>query len=253
MTFVTSPGTTRRVGGLRYTMNATVTPSGLTVTYSTTTPAICEVNLNRVSFLSVGSCTVFATQGGDANWLQANASQTFSVAIGQQTINFTSTVDPVVLLGTTYNPVAISTAPRTVNITVDVNSSSVCSIDATGKVTNFGLGRCVLLANVPGDAFYAAAPQVTQNYTVATVQFFSSLAQLFVCASPSECAGNVSGIFFDQFAIEANLSSSVVQASRSGKEEIFFYLVFTVLFQTAIELLRTAPTASGLRRAISTL
>lgn len=213
MTFISSPGTSRRVGGPRYTVNATASPSGLPVTYSTLNATICEVNNNRVNFLAVGTCTVVATQVGDANWNSASNSQAFNVAIGQQTLNFTSQVDPVVLLGTTYNPVAVSTAPRTVNLTVDPISSGVCRIDGAGQVTNFNTGLCVLRARQAGDSFYAPAADVTQNYTIATVQFFSSLPQLFACATPSECAGNVSGIFFDQFAIEANLSALVAQAN----------------------------------------
>ncbi len=214
VSFSTTPAPTNRVGDPIYRVNASATPSGLPVTFSSATPVVCEVNTNRVSFLSVGTCTVRATQSGNSDWNATSRTQSFAVSIGLQTLNFTSPVDPVVLLGTTYNPVALSTAPRVVNITVDPLAAGICSISASGQVTNLNVGRCILVASQAGDAFYAPAPSITQNYTIATVQFFSSLPQLFNCATPSECAGNVSGIFFDQFATEANLSASITQAEN---------------------------------------
>jgi hypothetical protein len=205
--FTSTAPAAARVGGPTYAVTATST-SGLAVVFSTSS-AVCSVNNAVVSFLSVGSCVILGTQSGDPNWNSATMSQTFNVAIGQQTLSFTSTIDPVVLVGTAYSPVSLSSAGYSVIITVAPSSSAVCSINGQGVVSNFGLGTCLLLANQPGDSFYAPATQVQQSYGVATVQYFSSLPQLYVCASPTECAGNVSGIFYDQFAIEANLTTTL--------------------------------------------
>lgn len=66
------------------TVSATAS-SGLAVTYSSQTPAICSVDANsgRVSGLAVGSCTIAADQAGTSVYpvyYAAHATQTFAIA-----------------------------------------------------------------------------------------------------------------------------------------------------------------------------
>ena len=48
------------------TVNATAS-SGLTVTLTTQTPAVCSVSGNVATLFAVGTCTLQATQAGDAS------------------------------------------------------------------------------------------------------------------------------------------------------------------------------------------
>lgn len=62
-----------------FPVSATAT-SGLVVAFSSQTPSICTVAGNTVSLVSVGTCTVRASQLGDGNWnAAANVDQSFSV------------------------------------------------------------------------------------------------------------------------------------------------------------------------------
>ncbi len=66
-------------GSLALTATAS---SGLAVAFQSSTPSICSVANNTLSFLTVGICTVSATQAGNTNFLPAGAiSLNISVAI----------------------------------------------------------------------------------------------------------------------------------------------------------------------------
>ena len=68
------------VGGATYTAQATAT-SGLAVSFSSGTPAVCAVSGATVSFIGAGTCTIVANQPGDENYDPApQATQSFGVA-----------------------------------------------------------------------------------------------------------------------------------------------------------------------------
>lgn len=54
--------------------------SGLTVGFSTTTPAICTLSGATVSFIAIGTCSVKATQAGDATWAPVSSTKLIAVA-----------------------------------------------------------------------------------------------------------------------------------------------------------------------------
>ena len=58
--------------------------SGLPVSYGSTTPAVCTVSGALVTVVAAGSCTISATQAGDANWsAAADKSQTLQITAVQ--------------------------------------------------------------------------------------------------------------------------------------------------------------------------
>jgi hypothetical protein len=62
-----------------FTIAATAT-SGLGVSFGSQTPAVCTVSGDTVTLLSVGQCTIQATQAGNVNWIAATAvNQSFQV------------------------------------------------------------------------------------------------------------------------------------------------------------------------------
>jgi large repetitive protein len=67
-----------RAGGSA-SLGATAT-SGLPVTFSTTTPAICSVSGSTVSYLRAGDCVIVASQAGSTAYAPAQATQTIRVA-----------------------------------------------------------------------------------------------------------------------------------------------------------------------------
>ena len=73
------------------TVSATAS-SGLTVTFATTTPTVCSssgTNGATITLLTVGTCTVQASQAGSAIYGPAPAlSRSFTVSAVSQTITF---------------------------------------------------------------------------------------------------------------------------------------------------------------------
>jgi hypothetical protein len=125
-----------------------------------------------VSFTGAGTCTLDANQAGNATYAAApQVTQSFTVSAAAktpQTVSFTSTAPTSATVGgATYTPTATATSGLPVTITVATASASVCSISA-GVVSFTGAGTCTLDANQAGNATYAAAPQVTQSFTVSS-------------------------------------------------------------------------------------
>jgi hypothetical protein len=80
VTFTSTAPTNATVGGSSYTVSATAT-SGLAVTFSTSTTAVCTVSGTTVSYVAAGTCTVLASQSGNATYEAATPkAQSFEVA-----------------------------------------------------------------------------------------------------------------------------------------------------------------------------
>ena len=66
----------------RFTVSATAT-SGLAVMFSSGTPAVCTVSGATVTTVAVGTCTIVAAQGGNADYAPASAvTRSFRVGPG---------------------------------------------------------------------------------------------------------------------------------------------------------------------------
>ena len=72
ITFLTTPPASPVAGGPAYDVNATAS-SGLPVTLTSSTPAVCTLGGSAVSFIAPGTCTVEARQEGNDDWEPAAA------------------------------------------------------------------------------------------------------------------------------------------------------------------------------------
>ena len=158
------------VAGPTYNVVANAAPSGLAVTFSTSTPGVCSAAGSTISFIGAGTCTVVASQAGNATYDPAQATQSFAVGKASQTISFTS-VAPVnaTVGGATYGVTATATSGLAVAFTIDPAAAAVCSI-AGSTVSFIGAGNCIVNANQAGNANYNAAPQVQQSFAVKSSQ-----------------------------------------------------------------------------------
>jgi len=153
------------------------TTSGLLVTFTSTTPAVCsartdnfaisgkDMTLGTVTILSGGVCIVAADQAGNASFKPAvQVLQSFTVAKANQTIAFTapaskSTSDP---------PFSVSaTSTSGLGVTFSSLTTGVCTVSGN-TVTLVSAGTCTIAANQAGNASYNAAAQVTRNISVGT-------------------------------------------------------------------------------------
>jgi hypothetical protein len=147
--------------------------SGLPVSIASTTKAVCTISANLVTVLAAGSCTLQASQPGNATYAAApKVNRSFAVAKADQTIAFAA-LDNRLVTAPPF-PVA-ATASSGLPVTVTSLAVAVCRINA-GTVTLVAAGTCTIRAAQAGNAAYAAATPVERSFAVsgaaaATLQY----------------------------------------------------------------------------------
>ncbi len=145
-----------------FSVSATAT-SGLTVSFAPNPPGVCSVSGTTVTLDSVGTCTIQATQAGNANWAPAPAvNQSFSVTQASQTISF-GPISYQVLGSPPFTVSASASSGLTVHFTS--RTHPVCTVSGT-TVTLVAVGTCTIVATQAGNADYAAATPVSQSFPV---------------------------------------------------------------------------------------
>jgi hypothetical protein len=151
-----------------FTVSATAT-SGLPVTFSVTTPAICSSGGTRgatITLLAPGTCTVQADQAGNASFNPApSVSRSFLISKVNQTISFSGPSNKTLL----QSPIAISaTASSGLPVTFSSLTPAVCATSgpSPATVTLLTTGTCTVSATQPGNAIYNPAPAVNRSFTV---------------------------------------------------------------------------------------
>jgi hypothetical protein len=156
----TNPGTQSYGTPLKLTATAS---SGLAVSYTSLTTPVCTVSGNTVSFVEPGSCTIKATQAGNADYAAAPAvSQNFTVNHEAQTITFPAIPATSLSAGTVT---LTATASSGLPVSYSSSTTSVCTVSGS-TVTLVAVGNCGLKATQGGNADYYAAPAVYQNFKV---------------------------------------------------------------------------------------
>jgi hypothetical protein len=143
--------------------------SGLTV-YLIVSSGPCVVDQStspaHVHLTGAGTCTITATQPGDANHAAAPAvSRSFTIAKGSQTITFAP------LPNRTFGgPITLgATASSGLAIAYSVGSGSSCTVSGA-TLTITGVGSCAVTAAQSGNANYNAAASVTRTFQVTSSQ-----------------------------------------------------------------------------------
>jgi hypothetical protein len=154
------------VTGVSFTVSASAS-SGLLVSFRSDTPGVCSVSGPVVTTVQPGTCTITATQDGNADFAPApDQTQSFQVdrAVGrlrQQSITFLRPADV-----TAGRPDRLS-ASASSGLTVSFRSDTpgVCSV--SGPVaTTVQPGTCTITASQAGNTRYAPAPDQTQSFQV---------------------------------------------------------------------------------------
>ena len=163
-TITFGPLTGKTYGSAPFAVSATAT-SGLPVSFnSSTTLSVCTVSGSMVTLVAAGTCTVNATQSGNATYAAATpVSQSFTVTPQSQSITFGA------LAGKAFGsaPFAVSaTATSSLTVTFDSSTTlSVCTVSGT-TVTLIGGGACTITASQAGNSNFSAATPVSQSFTV---------------------------------------------------------------------------------------
>ena len=144
-------------------LTATAT-SSLAVSLTSNTPSVCTVSVATLSLITVGTCSITASQAGDTNTNAAmSVTQGFTVSQATQTISF-ATQTPAnrsFVAGATFaiNPAA--SASSGLSVIYSATTPGICTVLGV-TVTMVAPGTCTIAANQSGSATYSAAPQATQ-------------------------------------------------------------------------------------------
>jgi len=153
----------KTIGTAPFVVSATAS-SGLPLTLTSTTMPVCMVSGSTVTLVAAGTCTIQASQAGNSNYnAAATVIRSFTVAKLSQTITFGA------LSSKTFGvpPFSVTaTASSRLPVTFASTTTAVCTVSATTVTVNAG-GTCTIRASQAGDANYAAAPSVSQSFTVA--------------------------------------------------------------------------------------
>ncbi len=148
--------------------------SGLVVSLSSATPAVCSVVGSTVSFTGVGTCTIEGDQVGDSEYYPAQAQQSFAVGKKTQLIEFTSLAPGSATVDGPAYPVA-ATVPSGLVVSFSSATPAVCSV-TYATVSFTGVGTCTIDADQAGNSRYEAAPQAQQSFPVASAPASSTLS-----------------------------------------------------------------------------
>lgn len=146
--------------------------SGLAVVYGSTSTAVCTVSGSMVAVVAAGTCTLTASQSGNASWAAATQqTRSFAIARASQTLTFpaqTASSRSFVPGGTfAIAPTATSVTPNAGQpIVYSSLDASVCTVSGS-TVTMVSAGACNLAANQAGNTNYNAAGQVTTRVQLA--------------------------------------------------------------------------------------
>ncbi|CAM3191685.1 OmpA family protein [Nocardioides dubius] len=153
---------------------AATATSGLDVSYRTLTPETCSVTGGQVASLAVGTCTIEATQAGNAD---VNTLETVYNAAEPVTRSFEIAAAPiehtqqVTVAGAHGYPLSKRTAgvrftsSAGLPVTVTSQTPKVCTV-AKNAVALKSAGTCTLTAIAAGNATYAPSEQVEVTFGV---------------------------------------------------------------------------------------
>ncbi len=130
-----------------------VASSGLPVTFSSTTPTVCTVTGVTVTLLSAGTCTITASQSGNANYFAATSvtqSFTFSPGVQPLTLRCTPATGPT-QSGIPYSASCSATGGKTPyafsigagalppGLTVDQNTGAIAGAPTAGGAYSYSI------------------------------------------------------------------------------------------------------------------
>ncbi|MFM7306769.1 MAG: beta strand repeat-containing protein, partial [Actinomycetota bacterium] len=146
-----------------------VSPSStslLTVSLASSDANICTVSGFNITMVTVGTCTLTASQAGNDNFNAATSVvQSFVISQASQTITFTDPADrPWSSTAFTLAP----TASSSLTVTLTSSTTLVCTVSGF-DVTMLKAGTCTLVAAQSGDTKYSAATSVTQSFEIAKI------------------------------------------------------------------------------------
>ncbi len=141
---------------------ASTSPKGLTVSFSSRNQQVCTVSGATVVPWTVGLCVITASQEGNARYQPAKpVTQEFPVARAVQIISFTPSASATI----GQSVILTATASSWLPVTYTSSSPDVCTVSGA-TVTATVAGTCIITASQPGNDQYAPADPMTRSFPV---------------------------------------------------------------------------------------
>ena len=151
------------VAGVAVPLTATAS-SRLPVFFRSDTAAVCTVSATTVTTLAAGTCTITATQGGNAGYAPApDVTRFFRVRAGTRPQRIRFRQPPGTVVGRPVVLFARATSQLPVSLRSDTRL--VCTVSGT-TVTALAAGMCTITASQGGNAAFRAAPDVARSLEV---------------------------------------------------------------------------------------
>jgi hypothetical protein len=183
--------------GAPVTLSASAT-SGLMVSFTSNTPAVCSVSGPTVTTTTAGICMITATQGGNDSYAPAeDVAQSFQVnptghKSGRRSQTIAFRPPPEAKAGVPVGePVTLSaSATSDLPVSFTSNTPPVCRVSGS-TVTTMATGACTITASQDGSASYTAAPDVRRSFQVNPASSKGSGALVFLLAAATMAAAGV--------------------------------------------------------------
>ena len=167
ITFTQPDATTYGAGPITLSASSS---AGLSVSFTSGTPSVCTVTGSSVTILTVGTCTITASQAGSSNYLAATSvprSITINKASQAALTAVPSTTSP------TYRATPATTLTLSATggsgsgaVTYTSDTLSVCTVSGS-TVTILAAGTCTVSATKASDTNYLSATSDPVSITVA--------------------------------------------------------------------------------------
>ena len=149
--------------------------SGLAVTFSSGPPSACSAggdDGSSITFHSTDTCTVTATQTGNANYEAASQSLSMTAGRAAQTVTF----GPVAPVKAGAFAALSATASSGLVVSFVSTTPSICSVSGS-TLTGIAAGTCSIVASQAGSSdFNAAAPVTRQTVVELSSQSIGAIA-----------------------------------------------------------------------------
>ncbi len=140
-------------------------PNSLTVTYTSSNPAVATVDADgKVTIKGAGKTTITANGAATGNYGAATASYELTVNKGDAGLSFSASTASAVV-GSDFTEPTLSN-PNGLTVTYTSSNPEVATVDENGNVTIVGEGTTTITAKITGDANYEDA-EVSYELTVA--------------------------------------------------------------------------------------
>jgi hypothetical protein len=196
------------------------------VTLTSTTTGICTVAGFVITAVGSGTCSITASQPGDANYeAAAQVDRYFTISRASQTVTFTAPAN-ITYGDTPASLSATSTSGLVVAFQIaGIGTSDICTVSGT-TVTIKKAGTCAIVSKQEGNDNYLRATDVLRTFTIAkatpSLSSFGNLNKAIPSASFTLTAPTVANSIAGSFTYTsattatATISGAIVTIGSAG-------------------------------------